>query len=87
MPELRLTRRAHEDLTALPAAVQAAVLETLTLIGLQPETAGKPLVGRLRGLWSARVGGYRVLYTIEPGGVIVRAIRHRAVAYGRARGR
>jgi mRNA-degrading endonuclease RelE of RelBE toxin-antitoxin system len=27
------------------------------------------------------VGNYRVLYTIEAGAVIVRAIRHRAVAY------
>jgi len=61
------------------------VIEALTMIGAEPATAGKPLLGRLRGLWSARVGSYRVLYTIEAGGssqrVIVRAIRHRAVAY------
>jgi mRNA-degrading endonuclease RelE of RelBE toxin-antitoxin system len=42
---------------------------------------GKPLVGRLSGVWSARVGSYRILYTREPAGTIVRAIRHRAVAY------
>lgn len=82
MPEPRLTRRARRDLAALPAPVRQAVLETIFLIGLEPEQAGKQLVGRLRGLWSARVGSYRVLYTIEPGGVIVRAVRHRAVAYG-----
>ncbi len=81
MPELRLTRRARNDLKALPETVREAVLETLTLIGAEPERAGKELVGRLRGLWSARVGNYRVLYTVEAGGVIVRAIRHRAVAY------
>jgi len=44
---------------------------------------GKRLVGRMKGLWSARVGNYRVLHTIEQNGVIVRAIRHRAVAYHR----
>lgn len=85
MPELRLTRRATEDLKALPATVRKAVLETLARIGLEPESVGKRLVGRLEGLWSARVGNYRVLYTIEQRGVIIRAIRHRAVAYRRGR--
>jgi len=85
LPELRLTRRAREDLKTLPAAIREAVLETLALIGVEPENAGKRLVGRLSGLWSARVGNYRVLYTIEEREVIVRAIRHRAVAYGRRR--
>jgi mRNA interferase RelE/StbE len=65
--------------------VREPVFETLVAIGLEPEQAGKQLVGRLRGLWSARVGNYRVLYTIEDGGAIVRAIRHRAVAYSRRR--
>jgi mRNA interferase RelE/StbE len=65
--------------------VWEAVLETLDAIGDEPERAGKQLVGRLRGLWSARVGNYRVLYTIEDGVVIARAIRHRAVAYRRRR--
>ena len=85
MPELRLTRRARNDLETLPETVRNAVLETLTLIGAEPERAGKRLVGRLEGLWSTRVGNYRVLYTTESGGVIVRAIRHRAVAYRRRR--
>ena len=85
MAEPQLTRRAWRDLDALPAAVRDAVVETLIAIGIEPEQAGKQLVGRLHGLWSARVGHYRVLYTIEDGGVIVRAIRHRAVAYPRRR--
>ena len=85
MAEPRLTRRAREDLKALPATVREAVFQTLTEIGAEPERAGKQLVGRLRGLWSARVGGYRVLYTIEDGGVTIRAIRHRAVAYPKRR--
>jgi mRNA interferase RelE/StbE len=81
LAEPRLTRRARDDLEAIPTAIREAVFETLIAIGLEPEMARKPLVGRLRGLWSARVGNYRVLYTIEAGAVIVRAIRHRAVAY------
>ncbi len=85
MAEPRLTRRAKKDLDALPETMREAVIETLIAIGMEPEQAGKQLVGRLRGLWSARVGHYRVLYTIEDTGVIVRAIRHRAVAYPRRR--
>jgi len=81
LPEVRLTRRAKQDLTALPGTVRAAVLETLTLVALEPERIGKRLVGRLDGVWSARVGSYRVLYTVEHAGVVVRAIRHRAIAY------
>lgn len=85
MPESRLTRRARKDLERLPQTVREAVLETLTMIGIEPERGGRKLVGRLEGLWSARVGHYRVLYTIGAGTVIVRAIRHRAVAYDRGR--
>jgi mRNA interferase RelE/StbE len=85
LPELFLTRRARQELERLPEAVQEAVVETLTLIEATPDETGKQLLGRLRGLWSARVGNYRVLYTIEGPDhsrrVIVRAIRHRGVAY------
>ena len=69
------------QLEALPDAVRAAVLETLALIRLEPEAMGKKLVGRMHVLWAARVGSYRVLYTVEPTGVIVRSIRHRGVVY------
>lgn len=85
MPELRLTRRARDDLQALPDAVRDAVIETLTVLAVDPESIGKRLLGRLEGLWSAQIGSYRILYTIESRGVIVRAILHRAVAYRRRR--
>lgn len=85
MGELVLTRRANEDLRALPRLVQEAVVETLTLLEADPEGIGKQLRGRLRGLWSCRVGSYRILFTIEGSRarsrVVVRAIRHRGVAY------
>jgi prevent-host-death family protein len=83
-PKLRLTRRARDQLGALPRSMQDAVLGTLVLIQREPETAGKRLAGlawpRMAGLWGVRAGSYRVLYTIERRGVIVRAIGHRAVS-------
>jgi mRNA-degrading endonuclease RelE of RelBE toxin-antitoxin system len=91
LPRLLLTRRAEQDLAALPRTIQEAVVETLTVLEVDPEESGRQLRGRLRGLWSCRVGNYRILYTIEGGTarrrVIVRAIRHRGVAYGRPRRR
>jgi mRNA-degrading endonuclease RelE of RelBE toxin-antitoxin system len=56
---------------------------------IEPPRLSMPslMLGRLAGTWSARVGTYRILYTIEgpEAGrrVVVRSIRHRAVAYGR----
>jgi mRNA-degrading endonuclease RelE of RelBE toxin-antitoxin system len=92
LAELLLTNRAKEDLAALPRILQEAILGTLASLEIRPEELGKELRGRLRGLWSCRVGNYRILYTIEgmdpSTRVIVRAIRHRAVAYRRrTRGR
>jgi mRNA interferase RelE/StbE len=87
LPELRLTRRARRDLLELPRPLQQAAAETISRIALDPDAEGKELLGGLRGLWSARVGSYRVLYTIEARTVVVRAILHRAVAYQRRRGR
>ncbi len=89
MPELRLSRRARRDIAALPPAIAAAVLHTLTALAANPWEMGKPLVGASRGVWALRVGNYRVLYTIEGpearATVIVREVTHRALAYRRRR--
>jgi mRNA interferase RelE/StbE len=81
LPELIITRRAEEDIERLPPAIQEALDSALFAVASDPRDFGKELRGRLRGLWSARVGNYRVLYTIEDARILVRAIRHRAVAY------
>jgi mRNA-degrading endonuclease RelE of RelBE toxin-antitoxin system len=86
LPRLVLTRRAEKDLKALPGAVGEAVAGTLDQLAIDYEAIGKPLIGRLEGTWSARVGSYRGLYTVEASSrsarVVVRSIRHRATAYG-----
>ena len=63
MPELILTREARENLDALRPELREAVADTVDALALDPKTVGKPLMGRLRGRWSAAVGNYRVLYT------------------------
>lgn len=89
VPRLRLARDADNELEALPDRIRDAVLSTLIRLQADPWRSGKPLHGHLRPLWSARVGSYRVLYTIEgpeqSATVVVRGIRHRTVAYRRRR--
>lgn len=85
MPRVQLTRQATRHFEALPQNLQEPVLNVLTDLQIDPGAAGKPLLGRLKGLWSARVGSYRVIYSIEGSRrsprVIVRAIKHRTQAY------
>lgn len=85
MPRVQLTRQATRQFDALQQNLQEPVLNALTDLEIDPEAAGKPLLGRLKGLWSARVGSYRVIYSIEGSSrsprVIVRAIKHRSQAY------
>jgi mRNA-degrading endonuclease RelE of RelBE toxin-antitoxin system len=91
LAELVLTRRAAEDMKSLSASTREAVANVVERLGIEPRFMGRPLLGRLRPLWSARVGNYRILYTLEGADgnerVVVRAIRHRAVAYGGRRRR
>ena len=86
MTELFLTRDAVADLDALPSLLAEDVAATIDALRLDPDAVGKQLRGRLSGLRVARVGNYRILCTIESPSrrgirVIVRAVRHRSVAY------
>lgn len=85
MAGVQLTRQAKRHFEALPYDLQDPVLNALTDLEIDPEQAGKPLLGRLKGLWSVRVGACRIIYSIEGSRrspkVIVRAIKHRSRAY------
>jgi mRNA-degrading endonuclease RelE of RelBE toxin-antitoxin system len=87
VPSLRFTRDAQESIAALAPRLQDAVLNTILLIQADPWAGGKKLRGRLEGRWVARVGSYRVLYTIEgpesAATVVVRDVLHRSIAYRR----
>ena len=89
LTELRLTSRARTDLADLPEPLREAVRNAIDSLQADPWAKGKPLRGELRPHWSARVGSYRILYTIEgpeqSATVVVRGIRHRTVAYRRRR--
>jgi len=84
LARLVLARRARRELLELDWSLIDAIEDALGLLEREPG-AGHALHGKLRGLYSLRVGAYRILYQLTERKKTVRvaAIRHRSVAYGR----
>jgi len=82
LTRLVIARSARRQLLELSWPLIDAIEEALGLLEREPG-AGVPLRGKLRGVYSLRVGAYRILYQLTDGEKTVRvaAIRHRAVAY------
>ena len=82
MARVVLARRARLELLEFEWPLIDAVEEALGFLERDPG-AGHQLRGRLRGLYSLRVGSYRVIYQLIDDRQTVRvvAILHRAVAY------
>lgn len=82
MARLVLARRARRELLELNWPLIDAIEDALGLLERDPR-AGHALRGKLRGLYSLRVGTYRILYQLTDGEQTVRvaAIRHRGTAY------
>ncbi|MGH9098781.1 MAG: type II toxin-antitoxin system RelE family toxin [Acidimicrobiales bacterium] len=86
MYEVRITPEGLRHLNQLPAKVRDAALTALRgPIAENPHRLGKPLVGDLAGLFSARRGDYRIIYSIDELTklVLVHRVQHRASAYRR----
>lgn len=80
---LVLARRARCELLEFNWPLIDAIEDALGLLEREPR-AGHALRGKLHGLYSLRVGTYRILYQLTDGEQTVRvaAIRHRSIAYG-----
>ncbi|MDQ3756751.1 MAG: type II toxin-antitoxin system RelE/ParE family toxin [Actinomycetota bacterium] len=84
MHDIEITPEGLRHLDRLPAKVRAAAVELmLGSMAASPRRVGKPLVGDLFGLWSARRGDYRVGYEIDDESkvVIVHRVQHRRDVY------
>jgi mRNA interferase RelE/StbE len=77
-----LARRVRQELLDLEWPLIDAVDDALGLLQREPDS-GHALRGRLRGLYSLRVGAYRIIYQLSQSDQTVRvvAIRHRSIAY------
>ncbi len=84
MYEPEITPEGLRHLGRLPEKVGSAALEfILGSLAADPRRVGKPLVGELAGLWSARRGDYRVVYEIDEDAsiVLVHRVQHRRDVY------
>lgn len=84
MYAVEITPEGLRHLNRLPDKVRDAALESmLGPIAENPQRLGKPLVGELEGLRSARRGDYRILYEIleEESVVLVHRVQHRRDVY------
>jgi len=74
-----------EDLARIAAKARARIRRALEeRAAVDPARYGKPLRFTLRGLWSLRVGAYRVIYSIQGEEVCVLKIGHRREVYREA---
>lgn len=84
MYEVEITPEGLRHLGRLPEKVRAAALESiLGPTAGNPQRLGKPLLGELEGLRSARRGEYRIIYEIleDDQVVLVRRVQHRRDVY------
>jgi mRNA-degrading endonuclease RelE of RelBE toxin-antitoxin system len=78
--EVEITPEGLRHLNRLPERVRDAALEAIFgPIAEKPQRFGKPLVGELEGLHSARRGDYRIIYEIleEDRVVLIHRVQHR----------
>jgi mRNA interferase RelE/StbE len=81
---VEFTSIARRDIAKLPERIAWAVLEFCDgPLAENPQRVGKPLVGDLTGLHSARRGEYRIVYAIYEEKVVVEVayVRRRADVY------
>jgi len=81
---LLATPEAKRHLDRLPEKVLHAALELIHgPLAEDPHCVGKPLLGELAGLWSARRADYRVIYEVDDDArtVTVHRVQHRRDVY------
>lgn len=84
MYEVEITPEGLRHLSRLPDKVREAALSAiLGPIAENPRRLGKPLLGELEGLHSARRGDYRIIYEIfeEQMVVLIHRVQHRRDVY------
>jgi mRNA-degrading endonuclease RelE of RelBE toxin-antitoxin system len=83
LTRLVLAGRARRELLELGWPLIDAIEEALALLEREP-SSGHALRGKLPGLYSLRIGAYRIVYQLTDDGKTVRvaAIRHRASPIG-----
>ncbi len=78
--EVRFTPRFRKRLKALKRQLQIRILRQTKILKSNPYL-GKKLRGPWRGIYSLRIGDYRVLYQISDNKVLLLTVAHRKYIY------
>lgn len=78
--KLLFTKEFLRKLKRLDKQNQIRILKQIKVLETKP-LSGKRLIGRLHGLFSYRVGEYRVIYEVALNKVIIRTVGHRRGVY------
>jgi len=78
--EVKFAPRFLRGIRALDREAQARVLQGINVLKDNPRS-GKPLRGEWQGVYSLRIGDYRVLYQIRGSDIILLVIGHRKHIY------
>jgi mRNA interferase RelE/StbE len=78
--EVRFTSRFSKNIRRLSREYQIKVIREINILKTNPY-AGKPLRGEWKGVYSLRVGEYRVLYQVKGEEVLLLVIGHRKHVY------
>jgi len=78
--ELQFTKEFLRKLKQFNKQTQIRILRQLRTLEEKP-FAGKRLTGHLTGLFSLRIGDYRIIYQLSENKVIIRTVGHRKTMY------
>lgn len=81
--KILLSPQSDRFLKKLDESTGKRIKDKLRALSNNPEL-GKPLVGRLAGLWSLRIGDYRAIYQIRRPELLILVLKigHRKNVYG-----
>ncbi|MEM2971534.1 MAG: type II toxin-antitoxin system RelE/ParE family toxin [Candidatus Bathyarchaeia archaeon] len=78
--EIRFTPRFLKNIKALDREIQIRIIREINMLKTNPYI-GKPLRGEWKGVYSLRIGDYRVLYHIKKNQVFLLVVGHRKRIY------
>ncbi|MBS7615774.1 type II toxin-antitoxin system RelE/ParE family toxin [Candidatus Bathyarchaeota archaeon] len=78
--EIRFTPRFLKNIKALDREIQVRIMREINMLKTNPYI-GKPLRGEWKGVFSLRIGDYRVLYQIKKNEVFLLVVGHRKRVY------
>lgn len=78
--EIRFTPRFSRRIKGLDRDVQLRILREVNILKTNPYK-GKPLRGEWKGVYSLRVGEYRVLYQVKQNEIFLLIVGHRRRVY------